>query len=542
MRYRLDPMHVRETDGDVLSGATVTVYKAGGLILAVCYADRTTTTPLSGSQTTTDSSGFFLFYVDSKDYANTQKFKIIISKTGYASITYDEIDLMPDLSGVRDPWVDVRAFGAVGDGVTDDSTALTNAFAAAVTAGRRAYLPAGTYKITSAIRTNAEIFGDSPAKSVIYNAGTGDALDLGGTGYYSLYQNFQIKGNASSRDGITLYTTGGDNPAYMQFDNVWSTYNGRHGLYHRNAWGTKYRGCKFHYNEGLGIYLITESGDPGTHNGVGFNQCESRWNGGSLTTTTYADLKGGVSVNGGACVTFDECIVESNNAWQFMTGHNTYQSLQNLNILNCYIEGRPSGTATIGGAFYFKYGGNIRVEGCEIGFGADAGTTSYAFYVDGAAAISEKNNQITGGGAGTKLYINAGAKLSRRAEAVVTIMMGDTGASGVPVTQTLLTASNDGSYKISGNIYCGRNSEAGGVFPFIATRNATARTVTVGSSIVGTATTSPTMAWNGNALEVTWGANHIGHIEFSYSQTSMPTTFTLGAYLARNDNLANLPF
>lgn len=443
----------------------------------------------------------------------------------------------------RSPWVDVRSYGAVGNGVTDDTTALTNAFAAAVTAGRRAYLAAGTYKITSVIRTGAEIFGDSPLKSVIYNTGTGDALDLGGASYYNNYYDFQVKGNASSRDGITLYTTGGDNPGYMQFNNVYTTYNGRHGLYHRNAWGTKYRGLKAHYNAGLGLYLITESGDPGTHNGVSFEQCESRWNGGTAAGTTYADLKGGVSINGGTCVTFDKCIVESNNAWQFMTGHNTYQSLQTLNILNSYIEGRPTSSATVGGAFYFKYGGKIRIEGCEIGFGAGAGDTSYAYYIDGSAEVNEKNNQYSGGGAGTSKYINTGARLYRKAEPIVTVMMGDTGALGSPVTQTLLTASDDGSYKISGNIYCGRNSEAGGVFPFIATRNATVRTVTVGSSVVGTAITVPTMAWNGNTLQITFGENHIGHVEFSYSETSLPTTFTINStYIKTNKEIANLPF
>lgn len=37
------------------------------------------------------------------------------------------------LTQVKDPWVDVQAYGAVGDGATDDTTAITNAFAYAST-------------------------------------------------------------------------------------------------------------------------------------------------------------------------------------------------------------------------------------------------------------------------------------------------------------------------------------------------------------------------------------------------------------------------
>ena len=542
--------------GNAVESGAVSVFLAGTSSPVSFYLNASG--GASTTSTTSSSSGAFALYFDDVDYNSDQLFDIILSKSGFTSQTYPNIRVYPFASTgytetiksanliTKGPWVDVRAYPyeAVGDGVTDDTTALTNAFAAAVTAGRRAYLPAGTYKILSVIRTTAEIFGDSPLKSIIYNAGTGDGLDLGGASYYSCYANFQVKGNASSRDGITLYTTAGDNPGYMQFDNVYSTYNGRHGLYHRMAWGTKYKGCKFHYNSGLGVYAITPTGDAGTHNGVSFEQCEMRWNGGTAITTTHADLKGGISINGGTCFTIDKCIIESNNAYQILTGHDTYQSLQTVNILNSYIEGRPSGSATIGGAFYFKYGGKIRVEGCEIGFGAEAGKTSYAYYINGTAEVNESNNQYSGGGAGTQLFINAGAKLLRRAEPVVTIMMGDTGAGGVPVAQTILTASSDGLWKVSGLIYCGRNSELGGVFPFIASYNTTSgKTVSVGSSIVGTATTAPTAAFSGNNLQITWGADHIGHVEFSYSQTSMPTTFTLNStYLQRNDNLANLPF
>src|SRR3990167_4387068 len=113
IRYRLSPLSIRETATTYsapVASATVTVYLAGTVTAATCYADTTTATALANSQTTTNSSGYFEFYIDSANYANTQKFKIVISKTGYPDVTYDYLNIFPNLAGVRDPWVDVRAY------------------------------------------------------------------------------------------------------------------------------------------------------------------------------------------------------------------------------------------------------------------------------------------------------------------------------------------------------------------------------------------------------------------------------------------------
>jgi hypothetical protein len=69
----------------------------------------------------------------------------------------------------------VKDFGAVGDGVTDDTVAVT---AALKTTGAT-YFPTGTYRITSKITTGygVRIFGDG-LESIIYNDHDGDCIVL----------------------------------------------------------------------------------------------------------------------------------------------------------------------------------------------------------------------------------------------------------------------------------------------------------------------------------------------------------------------------
>ena len=59
-------------------------------------------------------------------------------------------DIHPTLHNER---VNAKAFGAVGDGSTDDTTAIQAAISAANTSGGTIFFPPGTYKITSTIST-----------------------------------------------------------------------------------------------------------------------------------------------------------------------------------------------------------------------------------------------------------------------------------------------------------------------------------------------------------------------------------------------------
>lgn len=93
MRY-LFQSNIRSGMGAVMQAATVQVYLAGSGTPANIYA-----TPaggaIPGSTVTSDSTGYFSFWVDSNDYPNTQLFKIVASLSGYQTQTYDYMAIFP---------------------------------------------------------------------------------------------------------------------------------------------------------------------------------------------------------------------------------------------------------------------------------------------------------------------------------------------------------------------------------------------------------------------------------------------------------------
>lgn len=308
--------------------------------------------------------------------------------------------------------INVCDYGAVGDDNTINDSAFAAAEAIAASQKKALYIPSGIYKITTTFNCSVSILGDSPYTSIIKNYGTGNCIDASGLDYYSTFENFCVdgSGNALSQDGITLYNAA-RNPAYCHFFNVYSRNNGRHGLYHRLSWGTRYSQCKFFDNGGLGVYCDTEVGvDLGTANDVTFMQCDARGNGGA--TSGFGGDFGGVKIKGAACVAWIGGIIESNNGFGVYIGDAPGGSAtRSVSFQQTYME-YNGWDAAVGAAFYVTGPWmNVVVEECWLAYGAKAGNTNYMFYVgsslDGGNFV-ERNNTYNnigeGGGTSVKYY------------------------------------------------------------------------------------------------------------------------------------------
>ena len=98
MRYIYQNV-VQDGRGNFVASASITVYLAGGTTKATVYAAFTGGTADADSVIAADSTGTFIFYVDESDYAHTQQFKVVISKTGYSGETWDYLQIFPTSIG-----------------------------------------------------------------------------------------------------------------------------------------------------------------------------------------------------------------------------------------------------------------------------------------------------------------------------------------------------------------------------------------------------------------------------------------------------------
>jgi len=88
--------HTKDGAGKIIPSATVAVYLAGTTTVASIYSAYSGGTAVNSVTSGTD--GKFTFYVDDTVYASSQQFKIVMSKSGYTSQTYDYISIFPRAS------------------------------------------------------------------------------------------------------------------------------------------------------------------------------------------------------------------------------------------------------------------------------------------------------------------------------------------------------------------------------------------------------------------------------------------------------------
>ncbi|MFZ8878319.1 MAG: glycosyl hydrolase family 28-related protein [Paracoccaceae bacterium] len=129
--------------------------------------------------------------------------------------------------------VSVKDFGAVGDGVADDTTALQNAINAAELVNGSVYLPSGTYKITAGLVVDQtiRIYGETTEGSIISNE-TNDVVAITVDSATRdadrcVLENFRINHKAATKYAIII----GNAPfAYLQNIRIECTLEGYGGV------------------------------------------------------------------------------------------------------------------------------------------------------------------------------------------------------------------------------------------------------------------------------------------------------------------------
>lgn len=294
-------------------------------------------------------------------------------QAGSGAVTRTAQSKMRDVISVKD-------FGAVGDGVADD-TAAVQAFFNACQNGR-GYMPAGIYKITSTLNLlpqySYNIEGTAyrntaNAGTVIHNAGTGTAILIDNEPYTPpnfdsqiRLANMTVSGNASSQHGIFTQH------AMIYLENMWITGHGGHGLYLERAYASSFRQvtcannyqcgafiaiannalhfdhCVFNGNSRVDGWAGAQMGaipDPLSENfAVTFTSCDFTANGQYAGVTTAY----GTVVQKSFAASFIGCYWEGNKSYNLYSD----SSAKNLTVSGCYFQEANSSITQVEGLVY----------------------------------------------------------------------------------------------------------------------------------------------------------------------------------------------
>ena len=168
-------------------------------------------------------------------------------------------------------YVNAKDYGAVGDGITDDTIAIKNALLGAIEKGLKLYVPAGVYRINDKVnitdKSYIEMYGDGQDKTIFKAV---DGLAKGSDMFtfwrikHAIFHDFTVDGNSEVNtdgndiDGIHMFDTW--NCEDIEIYNVTWQNNVYIGTRHANVKNLNIHHCKTSSTD-VGICTISDTAE-----------------------------------------------------------------------------------------------------------------------------------------------------------------------------------------------------------------------------------------------------------------------------------------
>jgi len=246
-------------------------------------------------------------------------------------------------------YLSVKDFGALGDGATDDTTAIHAAIAACFTAKKRLFFPAGTYRCNLVVQYRVSMFGEGMnftqlrsytaggwAMSFLYAASNWRWDTIEKIGFIGSVAAGVTATDYGVRLGPATYTTNSEYIGRWEFRDC--LFRAKVGVYlpYGNI-GNKFTGCAFESGD-FGIYGYSAATGYVMYCGCQlFADCH--WN---------ACVKAAVFINSlngsdGGHVTFQHCVLEYNPGMAICIPSLPGNHVPSLAIENTWFEGNATG-------------------------------------------------------------------------------------------------------------------------------------------------------------------------------------------------------
>lgn len=306
------------------------------------------------------------------------------------------------LTQVTDPWVDVRSYGAVGDGTTDDSTAVQNAinYVRDFSNGKGGivFLPLGWWNLGTAgitLYEGVQLIGAGKSSLVsnvkaggawLIYTGTGNAITIDGD-----WPTFDSRRNIRISNLNVLTQSGVNAAIYCDFltlfeiDRVYLEGAAACGIYMTNSYNGTIRTSKIN-GAGTGLYSTTKASPDDVFTGQMLIMDTDIWN---------CTAKG-LHINGLENVMAQWMLLKNHfktNAYgAYLEGAN----LHRVNLRGCHFEGNTTNDLYV----HSDVTQGPIVDGCHFNNNA-----VYKINCQGDKA-QIINNELTGGGTGYGVLIN----------------------------------------------------------------------------------------------------------------------------------------